>query len=634
MSTCTVCLYLPYLPESISYRSYFDLTAGGSSILQWMLSQLKCRFYDNVLLLVHDTEPDDTRQVAQSLGIRIAYANSVTRLNAFVSAARITATYDLVVISPTVALFSTGLIGGIYSHHCRQQNNFTSCVGLPEGCDIEVYSVELLRALEAVPVYPLPDDPKSIIAAVIKGAELAGCCPWVQVRAVPYVVSNPSLVGSVDRIGLSHRGDARTARRLTSAMRSERVGEGDVWQTLRQYLVQRARAQRRSFRSLAKACCSAHHPDPDGRRLRVLFVSNASAFSGAEASLCELIAGFNRSTISPFAAVAFAGQFTKALASAGARVLCPNRAFAEPTMRNLHFALALLNSVRPDVVHLNSPSGPAVLFAAQLLSMPIVAHVRVPEPSIFRHELSVAEATIVVSEFVRKRVLMAPVAPHSVHLVYDAVNADRFRRAPSLGLEARTEMGIARDAYVVLMVARYAANKNHQILLSSAEVLVDDIPSLQIVCVGEVFDGEYEVLRSVRRRAAQGKLAGRVHLIGFQRDMRRIYAMADVLVLCSQEEPLGTCVLEAMAMELPVVVTNSGGLSEIIRDGENGFIVPARDVPSLVRRIRQLASDAVLARTVGREARASICERLCREQLSHQVALVYDDIIRARRHGF
>jgi glycosyltransferase involved in cell wall biosynthesis len=76
-------------------------------------------------------------------------------------------------------------------------------------------------------------------------------------------------------------------------------------------------------------------------------------------------------------------------------------------------------------------------------------------------------------------------------------------------------------------------------------------------------------------------LRDRVVWLPFQADVRPLEAAADALILYSENEALGTCVLEAMAMELPVVVADSGGLPEMIEDGHTGTIVPPGEPAAL-----------------------------------------------------
>ncbi len=116
-------------------------------------------------------------------------------------------------------------------------------------------------------------------------------------------------------------------------------------------------------------------------------------------------------------------------------------------------------------------------------------------------------------------------------------------------------------------------------------------------------------------------------LLPFQRDIRRIEAASDVLVLCSDREPLGTCLLEAMAMELPVVVTNSGGSHELFIDGETGLITQGGDVHGLAAAIESILTNHELAHRLGKAARRYAETEYTVQNHAKAVTDLYEDVL-------
>src|SRR5690606_13642322 len=102
----------------------------------------------------------------------------------------------------------------------------------------------------------------------------------------------------------------------------------------------------------------------------------------------------------------------------------------------------------------------------------------------------------------------------------------------------------------------------------------------------------------IRERA----LEDRVRLIGAVDEgvIRGELERSHLFALASHAEPLGVAIMEAMAMEIPVVVTAAGGVPELVRDGEDGVLVPPRDPKALARAIENLAADPVGALHMGR----------------------------------
>jgi glycosyltransferase involved in cell wall biosynthesis len=121
-----------------------------------------------------------------------------------------------------------------------------------------------------------------------------------------------------------------------------------------------------------------------------------------------------------------------------------------------------------------------------------------------------------------------------------------------------------------------------------------DFPQAKFLMVG---DG---VLRShVERERERLNLGEKLILAGWRRDIPAILAASQVVILTSRWEGLPVTLLEAMASRKPIVATAVGGIPEIVRDGENGFLSPAGDVEAIARSIRRLLENPDLAAAMG-----------------------------------
>ncbi|MFL6333970.1 MAG: glycosyltransferase [Pyrinomonadaceae bacterium] len=128
--------------------------------------------------------------------------------------------------------------------------------------------------------------------------------------------------------------------------------------------------------------------------LKVLYVSTPSVFSGAEQSLCQLVAHLDADRVKPYALVAMRGVFTERLERAGAEVICPERNLAADTVNNFLYALNVFKRIKPDVIHFNCASGTPALFAAAVTGVPIIQHVRVAELQQYGEHLRNADGII------------------------------------------------------------------------------------------------------------------------------------------------------------------------------------------------------------------------------------------------
>ena len=191
-------------------------------------------------------------------------------------------------------------------------------------------------------------------------------------------------------------------------------------------------------------------------------------------------------------------------------------------------------------------------------------------------------ADLAVSETVRSTVPaslvgMTEVLIHGIDL--GAARRQRDRRG------VRAEFGLPDDLFVVGTVANLRTQKDYPNLLAAARVLRDRGVCFRMLAVGQ---GPLEA--EIRAEHERLGLEGIVDLLGERRDAVRVMSGCDVFVLASSNEGLPVAIMEALALGLPIVATDVGGLSEVI-DDTNGVLVPPRDPPALADALRALASD-------------------------------------------
>ena len=106
--------------------------------------------------------------------------------------------------------------------------------------------------------------------------------------------------------------------------------------------------------------------------------------------------------------------------------------------------------------------------------------------------------------------------------------------------------------------------------------------------------------------------------------MKELYALAEVCIYPSSVgEPFGLVMLESMATANPIIVTNAGGMPEIIKDGINGFVIPVRDFEVLASRITQLLEDKRLSQRLGYTGRQMVEAQYTKKEVTRQTLNVY-----------
>ena len=165
----------------------------------------------------------------------------------------------------------------------------------------------------------------------------------------------------------------------------------------------------------------------------------------------------------------------------------------------------------------------------------------------------------------------------------------------------RAELGIAPDVPLIGMVACFKPQKNPGDFVRAAEIISRNLPEARFIIAG---DGELR--GEVESLIASKRLAGKVRLLGWRRDVADLMAAMDLLMLTSLWEGLPRVYPQAMAMGLPVVGTDVDGGREAILNGRNGFLVAPGDILSLAERATRLLADKDLAARFGREAKALV----------------------------
>ena len=173
-----------------------------------------------------------------------------------------------------------------------------------------------------------------------------------------------------------------------------------------------------------------------------------------------------------------------------------------------------------------------------------------------------------------------------VHVLPNGIDAAEFRRATAAALRIRSELGIAPGQVVVGAVGRLECEKRFDVLLDAMGALLRRRGELRLIIVGEG-SRRAALERQIRRLG----IAAQCRLLGHRSDVRDVYQAMDLFVQSSDHEGSPTVIVEAMAMEIPVVATAVGGTCELIEHGIHGLLVPRRDPQAMARAIEQTVDD-------------------------------------------
>jgi glycosyltransferase involved in cell wall biosynthesis len=586
--------------ESLEYRWHLD-RVGPRSLLEWWVDAASRSSAVGHTYVMCRAEPDAVRvggRLAGRPGVTIFTPRQSSLSPALIELARNAAASHVALVPPGYILAPRGLLDAALLHHTARKNNFTTLRQFCPGVDPVIFDSDLLERMEAYLIPGTAHDPVYLLARLASLDCSQGDDLPLDLKCIPfdprdaYLFDQATLPASVD---IDTPRDVEVLRRVLARARAEKQPEDrlralEIWRGEKGTLLSHPR------QTATPVVVASTEPPSPSRRRRVLYISNPSAFYGAEATLCDLVNGVNPERFRKFALVAAAGIFASRLEAAGALVRCAEEDFGTNTPQAFLYTLSVLREVEPDVVHLNGWGELPSLCAALSLGIPVVQHAHTFPPSHYGAYLGVADAVIAVSRFVTDSIVRLGVPEEKVHLIRNAVDPSRFRPCLIERTRARDQFGIPRNAKVVLTIARFAPQKRHDVLLRAAAVAKRSVSPLHVALVGEpIGPHDLENLDAVRAQAQALGLSDCISWLGFLPDVRPIHAAADVLVLSSDHEALGRCVVEAMAMGLPSIVSDSGGSREIVRDGETGLVVPSGDAGALAVAMSRVLTDGRLS---------------------------------------
>ncbi|QXC48234.1 glycosyltransferase family 4 protein [Agrobacterium salinitolerans] len=204
-----------------------------------------------------------------------------------------------------------------------------------------------------------------------------------------------------------------------------------------------------------------------------------------------------------------------------------------------------------------------------------------------------------------------------VRIVYNGFDPAKARiYEPGAAARLRAELGLGPQPLVGLF-GRLSEWKGQHVFLDAIAAM----EGVQAVIVGGALFGQEAYEARIREQASRLGLEGRVRFLGFRPDVPELMAAMDVVAHTSiVAEPFGRVVVEAMMCGRPVVATRGGGVTEIIRDGETGLLVPPGNALALAAAIGRIMSQPALAERLARKGREDVSQRFSLEETCRSVS--------------
>ena len=297
--------------------------------------------------------------------------------------------------------------------------------------------------------------------------------------------------------------------------------------------------------------------------------------------------------------------------------------------------LKLLVKHQIQIVHTHgSQDSWTASLAGRLSSLrPVIIRARhksTPISVSFRHDVlyrCLPHAVSTTGEAVRQQLIVQNrLSPDAVFSIPTGVDMNRFQPGAS-NVELRESLGIQSEQPVIGTVSFLRPEKGLEVLIDAVSLLQKAFPNVCCLIVG-TGQGHEKLLTHIRQK----KLDGTVILAGFRKDIPELLSTMDVFVLPSLEEGMPQSLLQALAMERAVVASSVGGVPEIIRDGQTGFLVSSKNPAALAEKIRMLLRDPAQRKAFGQGGRRAIVDSYSLDAMLQKTEQLYSHLWEERKN--
>lgn len=219
------------------------------------------------------------------------------------------------------------------------------------------------------------------------------------------------------------------------------------------------------------------------------------------------------------------------------------------------------------------------------------------------------------SKAVNRQLLEEGVTETKLALLYNGVDLEKFHKDA-----VETE----KDSFMMAIIANLFAYKGHIDLVQALASIKEKLPEhWKLLCVGK--DAGME--NTLKTLTSNLKLSSNIQWLGERSDIVSLLSQADLGILCSHEEGFSNSILESMAMELPMVVTDVGGNAEAVLDGINGLVVPPKNSNQLAQAILSLANDPARRQKMALASHERAKQYFSLENCIHHYEMQYEKLL-------
>jgi glycosyltransferase involved in cell wall biosynthesis len=238
-----------------------------------------------------------------------------------------------------------------------------------------------------------------------------------------------------------------------------------------------------------------------------------------------------------------------------------------------------------------------------------------------RLSLRYYDKVVCVSEDLYHRCRAIGVPEDRCELIENGIDLEEYSRRQNPA-EARRRLGLRNDRLLLGAAGRLSPEKGFDLLIRACDQLLREGLDFELIIVGE--GDEWQALQALISQLGR---EDRIHLAGYRSAMQAWYETLDVFVLSSVREGLPNVLLEAMALEVPVVATCIAGIPRLVHHEHNGLLVEPGDPGQLAAALRRLLREPELRRQLGKACRETVAARYSFAARMDKFRRLYDQLL-------
>ncbi|MBO8162020.1 MAG: glycosyltransferase family 4 protein [Thermosipho sp. (in: Bacteria)] len=205
------------------------------------------------------------------------------------------------------------------------------------------------------------------------------------------------------------------------------------------------------------------------------------------------------------------------------------------------------------------------------------------------------------------------------------IDLNNFKpQTPEKKIELRKEYGYRDTDFILIYVAEMSYRKHQDLLINAVNILRNKIPNFKLLLVGTG-----DLIKKYKEQTQNLDLEQYIHFLGYRKDIPNLMAIADIAVSSSRQEGLPVNVMEAMATGLPLVVTDCRGNRDLVRNGENGYVVGIDDVDGFANAVEELYELEELRAKFGQKS-LELIKEYSLENVRNKMTKIYSHYIQQK----